>query len=92
MTDLQVSEVRFTAATASGDGLEGWVSCLLNGAIRLDGLALRMTREGRRTLSFPARRDRNGVDHPIVRPISTEVRREVEDQIFEALGITEESL
>lgn len=89
MSGFRISEVRFTAATDPSGGLLGWISCVLNASLRLDGIALRMTREGRRTLAFPARRDRRGVDHPILRPVNDEARREIERQVLDALGMGE---
>ena len=59
-------------------------------ALALDGVALRRTRDGRRTLSFPARRDRQGRDHPYVRPLSTEARSAIERQVLDALGLEPE--
>ena len=84
-----VSEVRFTAS--HGDdadyGLLGWIACVVDGSLALDGLALRRTMDGRLTLSFPARRDRSGRRHHYVRPSSDAARREIEEQVFAALGL-----
>ena len=69
-------------------GLLGSVHCRLNGALGISGIKLRRTRAGRYTLSFPAygRRKRRGF---YLRPLSDEVRRELEDQILAALGLEE---
>ena len=55
-------------------GLLGYVSCTY-GRVRLDGISLRRTRAGRLALSFPARRDADGHNHPIIRPLDDSERR-----------------
>ncbi len=67
------------------DGLIGYVSLVLDDAIELDGLTLRRTRGGHATLSFPARRDRDGRGHPYIRPLNGRVRREIERQVLREL-------
>jgi DNA-binding cell septation regulator SpoVG len=94
MDPLCLSDVCFSAASPveRARGLVGYVSATVNGSLSLDGLTLRRTRAGRLALSFPARRDSKGDLHPVVRPLTDAVRREVERQIFEALGLTEGAL
>lgn len=89
MSSLKVTEVYFTAARHSeiDRGHLGYVSLVLEGALKLDGISLRLTRDGRRALSFPRRRDRYGVDHAYIRPLSDRVRVHIERQVFEALGV-----
>ncbi len=85
---IEVSEVRFTPSTRRDrdSGLLGFVSCVLNDAIKLDGITLRRTRDGKLTLSYPSRRDRRDVEHFIIAPLGDAVRLAVERQVFEALG------
>lgn len=88
---IDIQNVQFKAAS-QGDvmtGLIGWISCTLNARLQLDGIALHRTLDGRRTLSFPARRDGSGRQHFFVRPLDTATREEIEAQIFAALGIEE---
>ena len=85
---VAITEVTFSPSTA-GDrraGLLGWVTFVLNGAIKIDGVTLRRTRDGRLTLSYPARRDRDGVEHFVIRPLGDKARVEIERQVFLALG------
>lgn len=93
MGDLGISEVRLRPTTADDTtgGLLGFVSFVVNGALRLDGIALRLTRDGRHALSFPARRDRHGRRRAPVLPISDETRREIERQVFAALALRTEA-
>lgn len=64
---MTVTEVMFTPAP-DGHGLLGYVACRVDDLL-LDGLALRRTRGGKLTVTFPCRRDRHGRMHPLVRPV-----------------------
>lgn len=72
-------------------GLLGFVSCTLGGRVRLDGLTLRRSREGRLYVSFPRPRDARGRERSTVRPVDVASQREIEAQIFLALGIEQEA-
>ena len=86
VTDVSLHSARPDEAAV---GLLGWVSCTVNSSLRLDGITLRRTMDGRLTLSFPARRDRSGREQPYIRPLDRVARREVEYQILRALGLQE---
>ncbi len=90
--ELSVSSVQFTPASTRDvqKGLLGFVSLVIDGCLRLDGIALRSTLDGKRALSFPARRDRQGRDHPIMRPIDSPSRLAIEKQIFQQLDLLNE--
>lgn len=90
---LHVTDVRMTLASRSEaeTGLYAYVSFRL-GPVIVDGTTLRRTRGGDLMLSFPARRSQAGRDHPQVRPINRAARREIEEQVFAALGLTEGAL
>ena len=80
-----VSAVRFTPACV-GDmrtGLLGFVTCAVGDILRLDGVAVRRTREGRLTLSFP----RGHGKYPPVRPLHDEARQALENEILGAIGL-----
>jgi hypothetical protein len=85
---IAISDVKFTATNPSerDSGMLGYMSFLVNGGLRLDGITLRRTMGGKLTLSFPARRDRRGGEHHLMRPISDAVRIQIEQQVFDALG------
>jgi DNA-binding cell septation regulator SpoVG len=91
--NVKIDNVHFTAAdhAAVEGGLLGWVSCILNGSLKLDGLALRRTADGRLTLAFPSRKDGYGQKHYFLKPITDQARREVEHQVFQALGFQEDA-
>ena len=90
---LRVTHVRFTPVPSelAKSGLTGWLQFVVNDALLLDGVALRRTRTGRATLSFPCRRDREGRDHPVVKPLTGASRCAIERQVLKALGFIEEA-
>jgi len=87
--DLRVSELRFIPATSTerAAGLLGFVSFLLNEALRLDGVTVRRTLAGPVCLSWPTRTDRAGKKHALIRPITDDARRDLEAQVLGALGL-----
>ena len=93
-TPMQLRVTRVDMKLASSDdnatGLIAWVTIEINDAVRVDGLTLRRTLGGRTTLSFPARTDASGVQHPVFRPLDDETRRDIEAQVFKRLGIRPE--
>ena len=66
-------------------GLLGWVTCDLGEALRLDGITVRKTLDGRLTLSFPAREDGRGQRHAYMRPIDSAARMAIEESVLAAL-------
>ena len=87
-----VSDVRYTAASPAKveQGLLGFTSFLIDGSIRVDSVQVRLTRDGRRVLSFPSRRDHQGHEHAYLAPINDETRLTIETQVFDAIGLGEE--
>jgi hypothetical protein len=87
---MKIRNVVFTSAEPNDvqTGLLGWIS-FGYGSLKIDGVALRRTLGGRLALSFPARTDRCGRRHFVICPRDDETRREIEQQIFLALGMKE---
>ena len=90
METIKVTRARLASATPQlrESGLLGFVECDLNDCIRIEGIALRRTLDGRRTLSFPMRKDGAGREVSFVRPLDDATRRSLEEQIYSMLGIT----
>ena len=86
---IEVTQVSFTPAGADDRmaGLLGWVSAVVNSALKIDGLTLRRTRDGRPALSYPTRCDGQGRQHPYIRPLTDRIRRDMEEQVFSLLGL-----
>lgn len=87
-----VSEVRFTRARPEQEmaGLLGFVRFVVNDGLQVDGVSLRRDNAGSTYLSYPARADRRGGLHPYLRPMGDAPRRDIEEQVFAALGLAEE--
>ncbi len=88
MTRLSITGIRFAAASErdAEAGLLGFVSFLVAGVLLVDGVTVRRTRDRRLSLSWPARRDRAGFEHPYLRPVNDGARLLLEAQILGALG------
>ncbi len=84
----EIRDVRFSSADQdqAKTGLLGWLSFTFSDTLRLDGVMLRRTADGRLTLSYPSRRDRAGETHYVVRPVSDAARTAIEQHVFWALG------
>ncbi len=92
---LDIAGLGFVTSTAADQqrGLLGWVTCIVNDALLIDGIAIRRTRDGQLALSFPSRTARDGRKHSIVRPLDDAARQRFEQEIFKALrNDLEESL
>ena len=84
MTAIPTIRVRSWARGSDAEvrtGLLGFVS-LFAGDLIVDGVTVRKTAKGRLVLGFPQRRDRNGRDHAIVRPVDKAARRAIERAIL----------
>lgn len=88
---LEVSDVHFSPASADDTrfGLLGYVSFALGGGLRVSGITVRRTADGRTALSFPGRRDKRGKERPFMRPVSREVRAAIEAQVFASIELPE---
>lgn len=70
-------------------GLLGYLSVHV-GDLLLDGLTVRRTAQGRLTLAFPERRDRQGRRHPYFRPVDDAARQRFERAVFAAARVQED--
>ncbi len=72
-------------------GLLGFLEFDLAGLVRIDGVALRRTRDNRVVLAFPKRRDRQGVQHELVRPVDDATRNAITRAVIAAIDVQGES-
>ena len=86
--DFRLSRVSETEAPpADRDrGIISYISCTMNNALRIDGVALRRTLKDEYTLSFPKKEGRGGDEHFYFKPINEAMRQEFLRQILVALG------
>lgn len=91
MSSILVTDVHFASAgkEKEASGLLGVVRFTLNNDLAVDGIALRRSTDDRFYLSYPSRTDRFGQRHPYLRPLGDGARRQIEDQVFLALGLSE---
>jgi DNA-binding cell septation regulator SpoVG len=84
---IVITDVQFTPTSAyhRHSGLLGFLRCVVNGALAIDGITLRRTYVGDLILSFPERRSKEGKKHPIVYPRSQDARDEIERQVMAEL-------
>ena len=88
---VTISDIRFVPAPAAEvrTGLLGYLGATLNGTLRLEGLVVRRTLDGRFVISYPSRRDAAGRKHFLIRPLTDAARRDLERQVFHELGLEE---
>lgn len=79
---IEVTDVVFTPARKAevATGLLGYLRFTVGGAIAIDGVTARRTRNGRIAISFPKRGE-----HHIVRPTTKAVRDHMERSIISRL-------
>jgi hypothetical protein len=89
---VAVTDVSFIAAAPAlaATGLVGFVSFRV-GPLVVDGATIRRTRARGVVVSLPTRRDRYGIDHPIVRARDPATRAELEAGILAALNLQREA-
>ena len=89
-TALQISDVQIRFVADGRDGLVGWVSCVIGGAIKLNNVALRRGRRHELFLTFPAKISPCGERRFHFHPISTEaaalLERGILAEVRELLG------
>jgi DNA-binding cell septation regulator SpoVG len=87
MAEPAISDVRFTHGSSADieSGLLGYIACVIDDRLYLDGITLRRTATGRLALSFPERRTASG-SYPYMRPVNGPARRDIEQAIFRAIA------
>lgn len=88
---LDVSEVRVRLVDEPTDDLVGWASCVVNGVLYLNNMAIRRGENGRLALHFPATRSRGEHRYFHFNPITPEAKAVLDDAILGKLchtGVT----
>jgi DNA-binding cell septation regulator SpoVG len=85
----RVTEVRFTPADDGlrATGLLGWASFLLDSRLKVEGVGVRRTQNGRFALAFPFRDDGYGKRWHFVYPIDDATRVALEQQVLAGLDL-----
>lgn len=79
---VDVSEVKIRLVDDSGDGLVGWASCVVNEALYLNNIAIRRSRTGELTLTYPSTRSRSDQRHFYFNPITREAKEAIDEAIL----------
>ena len=83
---FDVSEVKIRFANARGGGLVGWASCVLNGGLFLNNIAIFENEDGTFSTQFPARRGTNDQRYFYFCPINRETRALIDDAVLAYLN------
>lgn len=77
------TDIRFMPAPPAvrATGMRGWVS-FTAGPWVFDSVSVRRGRDGNYRLSFPVRKDSNGVEYSIVRPLNAYARADIESSVL----------
>lgn len=84
---LKVSEVKIRLVDGNEDGLIGWASCVVNGSLYLNNIAIRQSSVGQVILTFPAKKSRSNSKYFYFNPISHEAARVLEEAIIDKLKV-----
>jgi DNA-binding cell septation regulator SpoVG len=79
---LEVGEVKIRLVDEGDDGLVGWVSCVVNGALYLNNIAIRHGRNGEFVLTYPCKRSRSEQKYFYFNPITREAKRVIDEAIL----------
>jgi DNA-binding cell septation regulator SpoVG len=86
---LEISEVKIRLVDDSADGLLGWASCVVNGVLFVNNIAVRRTEEGQLVLVYPSTRSRRDQKYFYFNPITHEAKRALDEAILGKLQATE---
>lgn len=81
---FSVSEVKFRLVPGEPDGLLGWASCVVNGALYLNNITVRRTANGI-ALFYPAKRSKRDQKYFFFNPISREAKEALDSAILGSL-------
>lgn len=79
---VEVSEVKIRLVDEGPDGLLGWASCVVNGAIYLNNIAIRRSRNGELILTYPCKRSQSDQKYFYFNPITREAHHVLDEAIL----------
>jgi len=82
---VRISNIKIRIVDDGLDGLVAWASCVVNGAINLNNIAIRRGRDGSLFLTYPAKRTAGGEKYNYFHPISADAAQVVEDALIKRL-------
>ena len=79
---ISITDIKIRFVSCGTDGLKAWASCVMNGAVKLNNIAIRQSRDGSIFLTYPAKRTSGGSTHHFFHPITREAAGIVECAIM----------
>ena len=79
---IHVDEVQIRVAKRGEQGVFAWASCVVNGALYLNNIAIRRDPGGGLLLTYPATRSRSDAKHFHFRPINAEAKEAFDEAIL----------
>lgn len=83
---IPITDVKVRLVEHGTDGLLAWASCIVAGAIKLNNLAIRRSRDGSIFLTYPAKRTATGDRFSYYHPISVEAANAVQEAVLTRLA------
>ena len=81
-----VSEIKLRFVEDGHDGLIAWASCVINGTVVLNNIAVRRGKDGRLMLTYPAKQTAAGTRFYYFNPISRQASACLERAILRRLA------
>jgi DNA-binding cell septation regulator SpoVG len=88
---LEISEVKIRLVDETADGLLGWASCVVNGVLFLNNIAIRASANGPLVLVYPSTRSRSDQRYFTFNPITHEAKAVLDEAILGRLKAMETS-
>lgn len=88
---VDVSEVKIRLVDEGTDGLVGWASCVVNGALYLNNIAIRRSRDGGFVLTYPCKRSRSDQKYFYFNPITRVAKHVLDEAILGRLEHREQT-
>ena len=80
--EIAITDLKFRFVEGGKDGFLAWVSCVVNGAIFLNNIAVRRGQDGNLMLTYPAKRTSAGSRFYFHNPIHAEAAAVIERAII----------
>jgi len=80
--DIPITNIKIRLVENGTNGLLAWASCVVSGAIKLDNIAIRRSKDGSLYLTYPAKLTSGGKKYHYFNPISAEAASTVKEALM----------
>ena len=84
---MTITEINFRMAGKNDPKLIAFASCVIDGKLYLNNIAIRKKHDGSIYLNFPRYTTRSGNEYPYFKPITTEMYEKMKKEFLNALKI-----